>query len=137
MSTPQAQFHTRAAANEGIKLPLTLPDGTATEEWLQIRSIDSDAFRAAEAASNRRLLEAMASKDRAAELDSQEERYVMLAALVAAWSFPAACTSEAVQAFLKESPQIAAEIDRVSASRRCFFKSSSSSSSSTPVQSSS
>ena len=64
MSTPQAQFHTRAAANEGIKLPLTLPDGTATEEWLQIRSIDSDAFRAAEAASNRRLLEAMASEKR-------------------------------------------------------------------------
>jgi hypothetical protein len=40
-------FYTRQKANEGIQLPLFLPDGTKTDHWIRIRGIDSDAFRIA------------------------------------------------------------------------------------------
>lgn len=34
---PMESFFTRENANEGIELPLLLPDGTKTEHWLRIR----------------------------------------------------------------------------------------------------
>lgn len=38
---PMESFFTRENANEGIELPLLLPDGTKTEHWLRIRGVDA------------------------------------------------------------------------------------------------
>ena len=42
-------FFTRDRANEGIELPLYLPNGRKSEHWLRVLGVDSDAFRLAEA----------------------------------------------------------------------------------------
>ena len=41
-------FFTRGKANEGVQLPLYLPDGSKSEHWVRILGVDSDIFRAAE-----------------------------------------------------------------------------------------
>jgi hypothetical protein len=51
-------FYTRQKANEGIQLPLFLPDGTKTDHWIRIRGIDSDAFRIANDTEHRNALHA-------------------------------------------------------------------------------
>ena len=59
---PMESFFTRENANEGIELPLLLPDGTKTEHWLRIRGVDADGFRKAEARSKRKMLEIAAER---------------------------------------------------------------------------
>lgn len=135
---PIEQFFTRQAANEGIELPLALPDGTPTEHKLRIRSIDSDAFKRADAESRRRLLDVTLLDDRekAAQV-LQEEKLKVLAALVISWTFNKPCTPESVLEFLREAPQIAEQIDRLGSRRALFFKKGSAASGGSPAQSSS
>ncbi len=134
---PKALFYTREAANTGIRIPLFQPDGKPTEHFLQVRGVDSDAWHAAQAASRQRLMAASADPAKIEKLDPEEERITLLTALVMGWSFPDACTPEAVRAFLKEAPQIATEIDRIASNRRSFFAGSSNSSTPSPAPSSS
>ena len=58
-----SDFFTRAKANEGERMPLSLPDGTPTDEWLQIRGVDSDEFRVALDEFRRELLVLASVKD--------------------------------------------------------------------------
>ena len=114
-------FMTRTRANEGQKIPLWTPEGEATAHWIQVRGIDSDAFTRAKSKQTRRTAEIAAlpegpERDEAA-LDATLELYV---ALVSAWSFDMECNHDNVKNFLREAPQIAAEIDKL-ASRRTFF----------------
>ena len=48
------EFFTRGIANEGVKLPLSYPDGTLSEHWITVRGIDSDEFRRVETQSKRK-----------------------------------------------------------------------------------
>ena len=133
------QFFTRQRANEGIKLPLSLPDGTATEHHIHIRGIDSDIFKQAEQEGQRRVLELMTDlqdKAKAAQIMA-EERLKVVAALVIGWSFSQSCTPENVLKLLKEAPQICEQVDRLASKRRLFFMAGSSSSTPSPAQSSS
>ena len=117
-------FFTRQRANEGVELPLDLPDGTPTRHRIRIRGIDSDHFRTAQAESRRRLVEMATSAERVtlnAE-DMESERLKMLASLVASWTFDLPCTIENVVSFLREAPQIAQQIDKLSAKRNIFFR---------------
>lgn len=132
-------FFTRERANVGIEFPLDLPDGTPTSHKIRIRGVDSDAFKMAKADSARRLLELAASKDQKA-LDAvahEEERCRLLAALVVSWSFGTPCTPDNVAKFLREAPQLAEQIDRVSGRRALFFAKDSASSTPSPLPSSS
>ena len=131
MSTNQLQqFFTRQRANEGIVLPLALPDGTPTEHSITIFGIDSDAFRQAEADSRRSMLEIVAKGDKAAAEEMiKTEKYRLLASLIKGWTFDVPLTLEAVSSFLAEAPQIADQIDRLASDRRRFFKNGLSSSS--------
>lgn len=117
-------FFTRARANEGIELPLDMPDGSPTSHRIRIRGVDSDAFRTAQADSRRRLVEiATASEKVDFDADKMEgERLRMLASLVASWTFEIPCTVENVVSFLREAPQIAQQIDKLSAKRNLFFR---------------
>ena len=137
MSDQKSQFYTREPANAGVRVPLFRPDGTPTEHWLQVRGIDSDAFHAAQAASRQRLMAASANPERISKLDPDEERVILVAALIAAWSFEEPCTPDNVAAFLRNAPQITTEVDRIASNRRSFFVSSSNFSSSTLEPSSS
>lgn len=115
------QFAIRQRANDGRRVPLTLPDGTPTEHWLQIRSRWSDAFRQArEEAMQEVARMAQAGK---AELEAALEQSLLAvrAALVSDWSFDEPCVSDNVRAFLREAPQVAELVDRAGADDQAFF----------------
>ena len=117
------EFFTRQRANEGIEFPLDLPDGTPTAHRIRIRGVDSDAFRSAQADSNRRLAELAFKKDKAAldAIDTENERVRLLASLVVSWTFSQPCTPDNVVRLLQEAPQLATQIDRIASKRALFF----------------
>lgn len=114
-------LNTRDSANEGIKIPLTMPDGSETDDFIVIRSIDSDAFRDAEIDGRRAVL-------RAAEIDDLDERrrlakestLNMQVALIKDWSFDEPCTEENIREFLTLAPHIADAIDQLATKRKLF-----------------
>ncbi len=117
-----SDFFTRAKASEGERMPLSLPDGTATDEWLLIRGVDADEFRHALDAFRRDLLTYAAIKDEAEKAEKTEQARLRLnAALVIGWSFDVEFSEAALLEFLRESPYIAAEVDRFASDRRRFF----------------
>lgn len=117
-----SDFFTRAKANEGERMPLSLPDGTPTDEWLLIRGVDSDQFRVALDDFRRELLAAASIKDEAEKAEKTEAaRLRMNSALVIGWSFDIEFTDDALLELLRESPYITAEVDRFASDRRRFF----------------
>jgi hypothetical protein len=115
-------FYTRDKANEGARLPLSLPDGTKTDDYLIVRGVDSDHFRDADAKAKREIVQAAAIKDEAAKAERLREiRTDVLVALVAGWSLADAFTPENVRALLSEAPQIADAVDTFAARRALFF----------------
>lgn len=122
-------FYTRQRANEGVRLPLSTPEGEPTEHYIKIRGTDSDAYKLAVAEHRRKIMAAVANPDKTAiDKARVDEEFVLLAALVIEWSFEEPCTPEGVLAFLKEAPQIAEQIDKLSTRRSLFFAKSSPSS---------
>jgi len=128
-----SDFFTRDKANDGIRLPLYKPDGTATEHWLMVRGVDSDAFREAETDSKRRAMQISQIKDEGeCNRAVMEEELRMVAALVIDWSFPAPCTRKEVIEFLRKAPQIEKAVQTVAGRRALFFGNGLSSSTRSP-----
>ena len=120
----QSLFHTRERANEGQRLALYTPDGKKTEHWLQVRHVWSDAFQTANEAVLAGMHDAvMDAAGDTAKIDAakREGQLRLWAALVSAWSFEEPCTPEAVEAFLREAPQIGKQIDKFAADNKRFF----------------
>lgn len=119
------QFFTREKANEGKKLMLDNPDGTPSEHFIVIRSVDSDAHQEAAINRDRQYLKAAS-----AESDEEKNQIIkslrldVLASLIVDWSLPEKCTPKNARLLLKEAPQIATEIDRHSSNRSFFYESS-------------
>lgn len=137
-ATGMDAFFTRSKANEGLQLPLYLPDGNKSEHWVRILGVDSDAFRNAEAESRRdafRIAQIEDVAERSTAIADSKRRLV--ASLVAAWSFDRPCNVDEVTAFFKEAPQIMDAIDLAASKRALFFGAGSSSSRPTPSTSSS
>jgi hypothetical protein len=123
------EFFTRQTANEGVKLPLYRPDGTLSEHWLQVRGVDSDHFRRAEAKGKRKAVELAQIEDEQKRADAvRETELECIAALVAGWSFEQEATLINVVNFLREAPQIADMVNRFAARRAEFFSKKSASS---------
>jgi len=117
-----SDFFTRAKANEGERMPLSLPDGTPTDDWLQIRGVDSDEFRHAMDEFRRELLVLASVKDPIERKEKTDAARLRLnAALVIGWSLDAEFTESALLEFLRESPYITEEVDRFASDRRRFF----------------
>jgi hypothetical protein len=130
-------FFTREKANEGIEIPLYLPDGTKTEHWLRIRGVDSDHFRLAEAESKREAMRVAMIEDPLERAKAiADAKLSLITALVISWSFEEECTHENVKEFFRQAPQIADAVDQVASKRALFFGKGSSSSLSTPKPSS-
>lgn len=143
-------FHTRPAANQGIKVPLSTPDGKPTEYFLTVLGVDSDTFRVRKAEANRNglLQEALAAGADAVgssadairqvtEAFHRDQKLGLLACLIVGWNFmeddgttPKPCTEEKVKSFLIDAPQIADMVDRLAANRALFLAESSKASSS-------
>lgn len=131
-------FFTRQASNEGTLLPLRLPTGEESPFWIRIRGTDSDAYRAAKSAMQRRMFEA-AQKDKPEDefVVEEREKSLLFIALVMDWNLPKPCTPENIAEFLREAPQIGEAINTLSTRRRLFFKQSLKPSESTLPQTSS
>lgn len=130
-------FFTRQRANEGIELPLYLPDGSKTEHSIRIRGVDSDAFKEAEAEGRRKLLDAVALKDEAKlAAATVANRISLLSSLIISWTFEQECNEQNKRQLLTEAPQIADAIDQMAAKRALFFKKGSASSTPSPEPSS-
>jgi hypothetical protein len=128
-----AQFFTRQKANEGIIMPLELPDGTPSGHWLRVRGVDSDAFQEADSRGRRRALQiAQIDDEKERDRQAREMRLETLACLVTEWSFPIPLTEENVINLLREAPQIAKGVDVTAYRRGLFFAASSKGSSPTP-----
>lgn len=118
-----SRFYTRDGANEGTKIPLHHPDGSPSDDFLIIRSVDSDAFRDAESEAKRDIL-------RSRGIDDIEERKTLASvagmrmhvALIKDWSFDEECTEENIQIFLTGAPHIKDAIDQMASKRTLFVK---------------
>ena len=118
-----SDFFTRSKANEGERMPLSLPDGTPTDEWLLIRGIDSDEFRAALDEHRRAVLANAAIEDEGERAEKNRLAGLNLHCdLVMDWSFDAELTQDALQEFFTEAPHIAIEVDSFASNRKRFFR---------------
>lgn len=135
------KFFTREKGSAGKRIPLALPDGEETEDWIEIRSIDSKEYQEAIANYERRLIQTklLDSKESKAAgesgLDDTLERELVLelnASLVKAWSFEEELSPENVKHLLVQAPQIHQQIEALARNRAFFYKSSPTSSSTTP-----
>jgi hypothetical protein len=116
------EFFTRDRANEGIKVPLYHPDGSASEHWLIVRGIDSDEFRKAETQAKRNAIDVAQIKDEDERAERiRETELVCIASLIADWSFDEKCNQVNVVKLLREAPQIADMVNRLAARRADFF----------------
>lgn len=123
------QFFTKEKANNGIEIPLSLPDGSATEYYLLIRGVDSDHFREAEADSLRKALDikqTLEEKDQTPAFD--DLKVWLIAQLVLDWNLPEECNEENIIKLFLNAPQIKDEVNRIAGDRKIFFKKSSKSS---------
>ncbi|UZT28687.1 hypothetical protein pD_gene0080 [Vibrio phage 033B] len=133
-SATMDQFFTRQNAEKGIKLPLLLPDGTPTAEYVVIRGVDSDIFRTKETQTMRSTAEALATleaeaKEKKKEVDADTRSKVLdeielelIAVLVKDWSFDVECTIDNVMDFLREAPQVRSSINAKAGARKDFFE---------------
>lgn len=130
-------FFTREKANEGIEVPLYLPNGEKSNQWIRIRGVDSDHFRLAEADSRRQAMNIATIDDTLERAKAiSDAKLALIAELVISWSFEQECTLENVKDFFRQAPQIADAVDQVASKRALFFGRGSSNSQSSLSQSS-
>lgn len=126
--TDMKKFFTREKASEGIRADLFEPGAKEPSgHWLQVRGVDSDEFRQAEVEAKRRQRESIAAGKQPLDTHLDEMR-VLIASLVAGWSFPEECTQAAVIEFFRQAPQVQEVVNQLAAKRELFFKNGSDSS---------
>ncbi len=119
-----AAFNIARKSNEGVKLPLTLPDGTETAEWVKVRGADSKRFRNTQAKANRERLKNVKKKSQEPAQVAQQDADItrrLVASLVSDWSFPEECNEANIVKFLADAPQIQEAIDLFADQRVNFF----------------
>ncbi len=122
-------FSIKVQSEEGIKVPLLLPDGEETEHFLMVRGADSAAFRKAQARAHRGALELVKLSKAKKPIDEGDlamrqakVQRDLLSHLIAGWSFEAECTPETVSDFFHEAPQIEEMVNEIAGDRGRFFK---------------
>lgn len=100
--------------SEGVKLPLYDKNGKKTDQWLCIRSMYSDEFRAS-------MEQQTAALKRDPTSDVAELELAAQITLVASWSFDEECSPENIKAFLEQAPHIADRIDKAAGNNALFF----------------
>ena len=120
-------FQTADESESGVKLPLFDKYGEKTEEWIQVRGIDSLTFRNAKLESDRKTLELLGESDqKKRRIKILDLKFNMIATLVVDWSQGfkddvGDPTIENVVKFFNKAPQVADEIDKLAGNRKLFF----------------
>lgn len=112
-----AAFDVRPVIDGGIKLDLTLPDGSPSGHWLKVRNFRCEQYRNALADISARIAEkGIPDADQ-----KREDRLTLLATLIAEWSFKTKLSPKSARDFLKRAVLTCEQIDRVSVDDRRFF----------------
>jgi hypothetical protein len=129
-----SKYKTRARANEGVRVQLVDPStGKVGDDWVEVVSSLSDAFRDARDKALQDAGETAAMGDQAKRKEAMAEvKACMHASLVRAWSFEEPCTPENVREFLKEAPQVSDAVTIAADDHRRFFGNGSTDSKSGP-----
>lgn len=115
-------FYSVDAANEGVKIPVLMPDKTKTGDYLIIRGAESDAFRKAIIKAEQRKLAIRSIEDEDARIEAALDSIrVATAALVKEWSFDEPCTQENVTEFFKNRPSMQDFVDMAAKDYSLFF----------------
>lgn len=129
-----SDFYTRDGSNEGVKIPLKNPK-TGKKEWIKIRGVDSDIFRAAKLVHDREHLKiAKLKTDKEKSAATKEARLELLSELVIGWSFPEFCDPAGIMELLENAPVIADLIDTMATVDKLFVQKKSKTSKSTPLR---
>ncbi len=117
-----SDFYILDGANEGTEIPLETPDGKK-EEWIRIRSRDSEAYQTASLKARRERL-AMSPDATQEEKDKQAEKRELdlYESLVIGWSFKEECNPVEIRKMLVNAPQIVELISNFSMLRALFTK---------------
>ncbi len=117
-------FNTRALSESGVKMHLTLPDGTETDEFLIVQGSDSVGFAAGLAKYNREILRISEDKD----LDDEtvalllaERKRELVASIVLSWTFDQDCSVGEIVKFFSASPRIQQQVDLFAGDPTNFF----------------
>mgnify|MGYP003630001327 CR=1 FL=1 len=127
MTNPFDAFCITKQSEEGVKLPLTLPNGKPTDHWLKVRGMDCPQCRASEAIYDRglSLLAAEHNKKELDPVEYKERRGALLrdyiASFIVDWSNTQDCTKGNVVSFLGQAPQILDAVDRFVSDRGNFI----------------
>ncbi len=127
---PQSDYYLdKEKRKKGIRMVLLSPSGAISEDYIMVRWAWSDEVRAAMDVLQRDMREKFAD-----DKDPDNEAIVLegIVAMVAGWggpSFDKKATKANVREFLKQRPDIAERIDKLSANTKLFFTDSGASSS--------
>jgi len=121
-------FSVKAKSDEGIKVPLLLPDGSKTDHFIMVRGADSSAFRKAQARAHRGALELLKLKNAKNPIETGDlamrqakVQRDLISHLFAGWSFDEECTPESASAFMESAPQIEELVNEIAGDRSRFF----------------
>lgn len=113
-----SQFYTREKHEEGVKVFLTLPDGTETTEFVVIQGSHSKAFRKAQSAYRTKMVEASAEGK---EFDSLVEGAKLTASTIKSWSLEDELTEDSALKLLEEAPYLVDLLDSKIFGAKSFF----------------
>jgi hypothetical protein len=118
---PIDAFFTREKSNEGISVPLLLPDGSDSGESITIRGVDSDHFRKAQVERSKKNLLILQLPEEEQQDARDKADTELLAELVGGWTMETEFNQENTVRLLTESPMIRGLVDSTSARRASFF----------------
>lgn len=122
-----SRFYTVDESEEGIRLPLYDKVGDKTEEWLQVRGVDSPVFSNAKLEADRKTLELTKETDDKKRFDKLLEiKRRLIASLVKDWSEDfrkeiGEPTVDNVAKFFSKAPKVMDDVDRLAGNRSVFF----------------
>ncbi|MHA3884566.1 hypothetical protein [Stutzerimonas degradans] len=106
-------FYTRTRASEGVRIEFVDPSGN--REWIRVRSVVSDEFRAAAEAA---VIQAARSGDEPAKQKARKLRAELAASLIAGWSLPADIDQTQL---LVSAPRLRRQIERIAENHSLHF----------------
>lgn len=113
-----AEFDSASVINDGVKIELKHPDGSASKHWLMIRNYRSDAYRDALNSIKARIAEKGNPDDKV----RAEDRLNLLASLISNWSFNTKLTHETAKRFLTGAVLVGEQVDKACVDDASFFQ---------------
>jgi len=117
-------FNVAEKSSEGIKLALTMPDGTPTDEYLIVLGADSTHFSRQLAKMTRERIDLIKEKEEDPVAEGKKDDILkrkLVASLITGWSFKQKCTEVNVKKFLEGAPQIQEQVNMFAGDRANFF----------------